>query len=609
MSVKLKKLSFNNMFSYGPNNSIELDKNTITQLVAVNGTGKTSLSLIIQELLYNKNIKGLKKAEILNRHTDSKSWTALIEFEVNGIAYTVTSKRTGATSLIELYENGVNISDHKVLDTYKKIQDIIGCDFTVFSQLTYQSSVDSLEFLKATDTNRKKFLINLFGLEKYLEYGDKIKLQLPAIEASLAKKTGELKTVEDVLNNTIIPDKLSLKEVPSIDDNLVTSIDNLKLDILSHKEQCSKIDKNNLLIQERNDLVFDISLEPPNIDPNYYDLLESNKKDEVRIETDIRNTNKQIKDLDIADKCYVCHQPIDNTTSKLLLIELNNKLKTLQSTIADKRATINTLQQHIKDYEEKLKFYKINKKNIERFEQLSQLIDNTLPTTYSNYDGLVSNLKSLEEDYNKQLNAKNDIIKYNDSVKVRNAKIELLQEQKIEFRARQELLKNDIISIQDKLVDLQLLKKAFSTNGIVAYKLENVTKQLENSINNYLASLSDGQFQVLFRLDSDKLNVVIINNGKEVSIESLSGGEFSRVQTSVLLAVRKTLAQLGNNHINLLFLDEITGVLDESGKEKLFDVLQEEKDLNVFIISHEYSHPLIPKVEIRKENNISYIYS
>jgi len=56
-----------------------------------------------------------------------------------------------------------------------------------------------------------------------------------------------------------------------------------------------------------------------------------------------------------------------------------------------------------------------------------------------------------------------------------------------------------------------------------------------------------------------------------------------------------------------LFLDEITGVLDDAGKEKLIDILQEEDNMNVFLISHDFTHPLIEKVSIIKENNISYI--
>ena len=35
-----------------------------------------------------------------------------------------------------------------------------------------------------------------------------------------------------------------------------------------------------------------------------------------------------------------------------------------------------------------------------------------------------------------------------------------------------------------------------------------------------------------------------------------------------------------------LFLDEITGVLDEAGKETLIEILQEEDNLNIFSISH-----------------------
>ena len=59
--------------------------------------------------------------------------------------------------------------------------------------------------------------------------------------------------------------------------------------------------------------------------------------------------------------------------------------------------------------------------------------------------------------------------------------------------------------------------------------------------------------------------------------------------------------------MNLLFLDEITGVLDDEGKEKLIEVLQNEEHLNVFLISHDFTHPLIDKVSIVKNENISSI--
>ena len=65
------------MFSYGQNNEIDLNSNKITQLTAPNGSGKSSVALILQELLYSKNIKSIKKADILNRYTKSDTWSGV----------------------------------------------------------------------------------------------------------------------------------------------------------------------------------------------------------------------------------------------------------------------------------------------------------------------------------------------------------------------------------------------------------------------------------------------------------------------------------------------------------------------------------------------------
>ena len=167
MEIILKDLKFNNMFSYGSGNTLTLNHSKVTQLTAPNGSGKSTIALIIQELLFGKNIKSIKKGDILNRYlSTSKTWDGSLTFSADNKEYVITSKRTGATTKVSLEEDGIDISEHKVLDTYKKIANILGISFEVFSQLTYQSSTDLLDFIKATDTNRKKFLIKLFGLDK-----------------------------------------------------------------------------------------------------------------------------------------------------------------------------------------------------------------------------------------------------------------------------------------------------------------------------------------------------------------------------------------------------------------------------------------------------------
>ncbi len=281
--ITLNKLSINNMFSYGQDNEIDLSSNKITQLTAPNGSGKSSIALILQELLYSKNIKSIKKADILNRYVKEDTWSGKIDFTVENKNYTVEVKRTKNQSKVKFYQQNeleiIDLTEHKILDTYKKIQELIGLDFEIFSQLTYQSSTDLLEFLKATDTNRKKFLINLFNLEKYPNIGEVIKLKLSESEKQSFKLDGELKSVKDFLNDALIEDKKSLIEVPIIDDEKRNQLASAQNKITEYESLCKRIDKNNLYIEERKELNFDISLsEPTKIDYIYQQQQEINEE-------------------------------------------------------------------------------------------------------------------------------------------------------------------------------------------------------------------------------------------------------------------------------------------------------------------------------------------
>jgi Fe-S cluster assembly ATPase SufC len=48
-------LKWDNCFSYGEGNYLNLEENIVTQIIGTNGMGKSSIPLIIEEALYNKN--------------------------------------------------------------------------------------------------------------------------------------------------------------------------------------------------------------------------------------------------------------------------------------------------------------------------------------------------------------------------------------------------------------------------------------------------------------------------------------------------------------------------------------------------------------------------
>jgi len=605
-NIVLKQLKFSNMFSYGENNVINLDSSRITQLTAPNGSGKSSIAMIIQEILFNKNVKGIKKTDILNRWVKGKSWNATLTFMCDSSDCEVIIIRSGAQTKVKFIKDGVDESEHKVLDTYKKIASVIGTDFEVFSQLTYQSSTDLLDFLKATDTNRKKFLINLFNLEKYIIIGDKIKSKTSTTEKDNIKLQGELKSIEDFLDGTSIPMKKENRLIPQLDASIQQQIGVLQQEIKDYHDICRQIDKNNLYIQEFEAIKFDGTITKP--EPfQQYNEYQTLKHDLAVLNSEISAHKKELEGVDLTSHCATCGQAIDTTHIEAMAAGFSKQIASKSEIHAEAMEKAKAWSQEIKTIEAETKEWENNQTNIARWETLHSIIDNQLAIDYPDIDASKKLIKQLTEKYDKQVLKWNEAQAHNESVAAHNAKVDALIEQKKDFTNRQSVLKDDILVKSDQINALNILKKAFSTSGIVAFKLENLTKELEIAINHYLSLLSDGQFQVEFKLDKEKLNIAVINNGASTPIETVSGGEFSRIQTSILLAIRTLLSKLGGSSINLLFLDEITGVLDDEGKDKLIEVLQQEHNLNVFLISHDFTHPLIDKISIVKEENISSI--
>lgn len=606
--IVLKTLEWDNMFSYGKGNYINFTRDKVQQLTGPNGQGKTSISLILQEILFNKNIKKFSKGDILNREVSDNTWNGTVTFSVDSDEYEVTVKRTPTKATVSFFKNGNDISEHKVLDTYKKIEAILG-DFEIFCPLLYQSSKDSLEFLKATDTNRKKFLISLFNLSKYLEKGEKIKAVSKSVEASLIPVRAELKSIQSFIDsNQTIPDYLVEITEPVLTPGLETQISQLKKEIADYQTLCSKIDRNNLLKAEERSLVFDMGIPEPER-PVEAESRKLTYQNEISNNIKAINTAKaQLKTLDMSDICYTCKQPIDNSKSLEIAADLNASITKEEEEMRATKILLTEVDKIISEYNKKVQEWDANNKVIQRFEQLSQLIDRTLPNEAPDFASKKAELAAVEK---KLLLEKTEITRaqsYNRDVVSNNARVDSLKEQLADFISKKDKVADQVKELEARAARLETLKKAFSSTGIVAYKLENVAKELEDSINDYLIQLSDGKYQLEFRLDGEKLNIVIVTKGKEINIETLSEGELSRVQTSMLFAVRNTLSKIGGKSINLLFLDEITGVLDASGKERLMEALMEEEGLNCFLIAHDYTNPLVPQIQIEKKDEVSRLY-
>lgn len=597
--ITLQELSWDNCFSYGQGNKIDFLDARLTQILGTNGAGKSSIPLILEECLYNRNSKDVKKADIQNRKSKSGYKIRVVFTKFSDTYEVIVERKTNIK--VWLIKNGEDISSHTALNTYKTIEEIIGMDFKTFSQLIYQSRNSSLQFLTATDTVRKKFLIDLLNLEEYNQIFELFKEESKTLTTKIGKVESQLEIVFSWLNSKakINLERVSVPEVLEFNYALEQAVAALQQELTNADSTNAKIIKNNDL----KELLKEVDIEKLTTTSK---TIELEPTDQINAKLGAANSEytrlkASIKELNsIPDNCPTCGQPIDNSTNKLLLNEAKSKLAKVEEDRAE-------LAQQLAEIEIRNNNKKSEQKQIEKWQSIYRSIDHSLPTE-------IIDIKEKREEVKRQAIKLKDHKKDVEQSKVdreqaivHNSIVENLSKEIAVQKELEQELSKELEVLKSKFADVEVLKKAMSTNGLVAYKIEGSVKELEAITNEYLAELSDGRFTITFSINNDKLNIEITDNGESIDINSLSTGEQSRVNISTLLAIRKVMTSLSKVNINVLFLDEVIGVLDDLGKEKLVEQLLQEEELNTYIVSHNWEHPLLAKLSVSKVDDISRI--
>ena len=598
--ITFKELRWTNAFSYSGTNVIKLDEDALTQIIGKNGHGKSSIALVLEEVLFNTNSKKIKKADVLNRYVKDKSYAIDLDFDKDGIAYHIHTTRSATTGSVKLTANGTDISSHTATGTYKSIENILGYDHKTFSQIVYQGSVSSLEFLTATDTARKKFLIELLNLSVYTSACDVFKKL--ASDSSKTVDTTQAKVT--TINNWLVKygkESLETKELviePENPTELQSTLSGLKVKLSNLEATNKAITQNNTYKSVLDNLEVAVWNKPVPSQEYRNELaveLASLKKELVALQSMGKKCTAAHMD------CPTCGQVVDQTNAFTMAQAAKSKEPGVLGKIELVVKELALVDSDIKDYS-------VFQARLLEWEKYSSLYDKSKTSVMEDRSDIETSISRTESDISVIVQAIAKARSHNKAASEHNARVEVIAKQLEEMRADLAVQVALASEATSELSNLEVLVKAFSTTGLVAYKIECLVKDLEEITNTYLADLADGRFQLSFVINSsDKLNVVITDNGRDISIEALSGGERARVNVATLLGIRKLMQTLSNSRTNLLFLDETVDALDAEGKEKLVEVLLAEESLNTFIISHGFNHPLLEKLHIVKENNVSRI--
>ncbi|AYV78804.1 MAG: putative DNA repair protein [Edafosvirus sp.] len=374
--IKIKKLHFENIFAYGPNNLINFNKcKNIIGLVAPNHYGKSSIIDIIEYSIYGNTSRTKYKNDIINNK--SKNYNTVIEFAIGTDNYII--ERTGVkknkinvTEKIILTKNDEVISSEMKNATNDNIRDIVG-DENEFMFISTMLQKD-YGFVDMSDNERVTLLRKLFKLDIFKNILDVSKNELGSMYNKIADVKNDIDELKKVLadkndcdfvadNQKLshkktkleremmgilkenIKIKLKLVELEKKNELLTTqnvTVDEMERNIRRKSKLSKRSDELNDEINEIKDKLSSINLEDGEaIEINYKKIVDENSKKLKRNRKELDNLLTRLTKIDKSEsqlvkerdklnknKANVCAQLKDNESE---IKKLKNKIVVMDS--------------------------------------------------------------------------------------------------------------------------------------------------------------------------------------------------------------------------------------------------------------------------------------
>ena len=429
--IILQKLKWDNCFSYGTGNEIDLSSDTLTQLVGTNGVGKSSIPLILEEVLFNKNSKNVKKADIANRYVN-QGYDISLDFSVDSDSYCISVSRR-STLKCKLTKNGEDISSHTASNTYKSLGEILGIDFKTFSQLVYQNTNASLQFLTATDTNRKKFLIDLLKLDEYVSFFETFKEAVRVASSNITATNAKIATIEKWLEDNFLEDTrlLDKMDLPFQSEEDEKTLSSLQIEFENISEKNKKINTNNHLkeqlklidLHENKRL---LALHPELIDTSaHLTRLGAWKSESIHEEKQLQKY-QALAGMENME-CITCGQDIDENFVNTMIKEHQERYNQCIK-FADKD------REKLQEAEENNEIHRTSNKAIKDWESIYRSIDDKLPTQVINEEELGDKIEALRKRIASTRESLSKVVEENERRERHNTRIGIIQEQTEQFQ-------------------------------------------------------------------------------------------------------------------------------------------------------------------------------
>ncbi|WP_461205047.1 SbcC/MukB-like Walker B domain-containing protein [Clostridium sp. DL1XJH146] len=410
----------------------------------------------------------------------------------------------------------------------------------------------------------------------------KVGIDLDAIKTDIGIEDFEEKNKEILLKDKsrtflekeIKKHRSEVEDLSSIREKLIKEVSRLKEEIM--KEATTIIEKNN----NKKEKIASIK-EKVGEEKNLEELGKKITKDISEIEENFKITEKQKKDID--EK----HKEINDR-----IVSSKGQLETLTSSKKSAKAKLEDVlnEEKFADLEEAKKNY-LDKQSIDSYKNSIENYSKELTKVLGaieNVSNKINGRSLLKEQWEQLKNEKEEIkvkVKELDEERIKKEEeINILKEKLKELGE----LKKKKEKLEHKLALLSDLEKLFKGKKFVEYVAANQLKYISIEASKILKEITSGNYA----LEVDENARFIIrdykNGGVERDVSTLSGGETFLSSLALALALSSQIQLKGTAPLELFFLDEGFGTLDNNLLEVVIEALEKihHDKLKVGIISH-----------------------
>lgn len=538
-SFKLKKISYKNIMSVGQQPIvIQLDKVQKTLITGKNGGGKSSLIEAITFALYGKPFRDITKGQLINTYNKKELYVEL-ELEFNGKIYTV--KRGQKPTVFEIHVDGVKLDESaSAKDFQEYFEEIIGINYNSFKQVVVLGTAGYTPFMALSKPNRRKL-------------------------------------VEDLLEVTVLAeiDKLNKAEIRDINQNIQVldmKADHTRTEIKTHQDYAEKQKKLSGDNLKRLQDMYEQQVESAKTSKAEYIKLTDDLKNitlpenptnlvqsKMNILTEVKTTQLGYKHvLALYTKGGTCQTCLQQLSDDSLITKVKQKHDELEQSITQASQDV-----------------RIAKDQLEQYNQLNSelnAIRSKQEQMRASMEKSVENAKKVKSAISQ---AQSEFIDNSDKITELQGLLNNILDEK----------SNLVMDKYRRGIIVEMLKDSGIKSAIVKKYIPFFNKQ----INHYLKIMGA---DYSFNLDEEFTETIKSRGREAFSYASFSQGEKARIDIALLFTWRDVASKVTGVKISTLILDEVAdSATDHEGVKAIQSILDNDKDLHSFIISHRDHNP------------------